>query len=566
MPGRWFPIVSQLKAYDRHQLRADLAAGLTVGVMLIPQGMAYALIAGVPPIYGLYASLAPLLVYALLGTSRHLAVGPVALVSLLVAAAVAPLADADPQRYVALTWLLAAMVGILQMAMGVLRFGFLANFLSRPVLAGFTSAAALIIGASQLGHLLGIDLPRTAEIHQILRGVADQVGDVHGLTVLVGVGGMVILVVLRRVKPTFPAPLVVVGLSTLLVWMLGLHGLNLRIVGAVPGGLPAPVTPALLDVRAMWELLPVALAIALVGFMESLAVAKVYAARQGYDVCANRELMGLGAANLIGACFQAFPVTGGFSRTAVNAQAGARTVLAGVFSAVIIGLTLVFLTDLFHYLPNAALAAIVLVAVASLLDWREARYLWRTDRRDFAMLLITFAATLALGIETGILVGVLVSLTALVYASSRPHAAVCGRIPGTRIFRNIERHPEAEILPEVTVFRIDATLSFVNAEFVRDRVRELVEGGPPPYGLVLDFHAVNGVDSTMLHELDRIIQFLRDKGIDPHFAGVKGPVMDRFRRAGLDQRIGRDCFHMDVATAVEVAQSRASERPAGRPE
>ena len=335
----------------------------------------------------------------------------------------------------------------------------------------------------------------------------------------------------------------------------------MRIVGTVPGGLPAPVVPALWDVQAMWGLLPVALTIALVGFMESLAVAKVYATRHRYDVSANRELVALGAANFAGAFFQAFPVTGGFSRTAVNAQAGARTVLAGVFSAGVIALTLVFLTDLFYYLPNAALAAIVLVAVSNLLDWKEAHHLWRTDRRDFAMFAVTFAATLAVGIEAGILVGVLASLTALVYASSRPHAAVCGRIPGTRIYRNIERHPEVEILPEVTVFRIDATLSFVNAAFVRDRVRHLVENGPPPYGFVFDFHAVNGVDSTALHQLEQVVQLLREKGIEPYFAGVKGPVMDRFRSVGLDQCIGTDHFHLEVASAVEAARARIHALP-----
>ena len=558
MLRRWLPIVSQLEGYDRHQLRADLSAGVTVGVMLIPQGMAYALIAGVPPVYGLSASLVPLVVYALIGTSRHLAVGPVALVAFLVAAAVAPLADGDPQRYVVLTWLLASMVGVLQIAMGLLRFGFLTNFLSHPVLAGFTSAAALIIGASQLGHLLGINLPRSSHIHDILPAIAGQLGSVHVPTLLAGVAGIIVLVGLRRIKPTFPGALVVVGLSTLLVWAFGLHEADMRIVGTVPGGLPAPVVPAMWDVQAMWALLPVALTIALVGFMESYAVSKVYAARHRYDVAPNHELVGLGAANFVGAFFQAFPVTGGFSRTAVNAQAGARTVLAGVFSAVSIALTLLFLTDLFYYLPNAVLAAIVLVAVANLLDWKEAQHLWRTDRRDFAMLAVTFAATLALGIEAGILVGVLASLTALVYASSRPHAAVCGRIPGTRVYRNIERHPEVEILPEVTVFRIDATLSFVNAEFLRDRVRELVEDGPPPYGFVFDFHAVNGVDSTALHQLEQIVQLLRDKGITPYCAGVKGPVMDRFRRVGLDHRIGTDHIHLEVASAVEAARAQVT--------
>ena len=559
MPERWFPLAVELRGYDRRRFRGDLSAGLTVGVMLIPQGMAYALIAGVSPIYGLYASLAPLIVYALLGTSRHLAVGPVALVSLLVAAAVAPLAEGDQQRYLALTWLLAAMVGVLQLGMGLLRFGFLTNFLSRPVLAGFTSAAALIIGASQLGHLLGIDLPRSSRIHELLVPLVRQLDAVHLLTLLVGVGGIVLLAGLRYWRPAFPGAVVLVLLSTLAVWGLGLSESQVRIVGEVPAGLPAPVLPPLMDLEAIWALLPIALTIALVGFMESIAVAKVYAARGRYDLSPNRELIGLGMANLVGAFFRAFPVTGGFSRTAVNAQAGAATMMAGLLSAAIVALTLVFLTDLFYYLPNAALAAIVLVAVAGLLDWQEVRRLWRTDRRDFAMLIVTFASTLALGIEGGILVGVLASITALVYASSRPHAAVCGRIPGTDIYRNINRNPNAEVIEEVTVFRIDATLSFVNAEFLRDRVRELVEQAPPPHAFVFDFHAVNGVDSTALHQLDQIVHELRQRGVEPYFAAVKGPVMDQLRRAGLDQRIGVDRFFIEVAPAVAAARERIAD-------
>lgn len=553
-----FPLAAELRNYDRQRLRGDLTAGLTVGVMLIPQGMAYALIAGVPPIYGLYASLTPLVVYALLGTSRHLAVGPVALVSLLVAAAVAPLAEGDPHRYVALSWLLAAMVGVLQVVMGLLRFGFLTNFLSRPVLAGFTSAAAFIIGASQLGHLLGIDLPRTTQVHEILLAMFSTLDAVHRLTLAVGMGGIVLLVALRRWSPVFPAALVLVVLATSLAWLFGWDEQEMRLVGEVPAGLPVPGVPPWQDVEAIWGLLPFALAIALIGFMESIAVAKVYATRDHSDIAANRELVALGMANLVGALFRSFPVTGGFSRTAINAQAGARTTAAGLFAAALIALTLLLLTDLVYYLPNAALAGIVLVAVANLVDWREARALWNTDRRDFAMLAVTFVATLGLGIEAGILVGVLASITALVYASSRPHTAVCGRIPGTDIYRNIERNPGVEVLRDVTVFRIDATLSFVNAEFLRDRVRELVAGGPPPYAFVFDFHAVNGVDSTALHQLEQIVQELRDRGIEPYFAAVKGPVMDRFRRSGLDHRIGPDRFYVEVAPAVAAARSRIS--------
>lgn len=549
------PLRRQLAGYDRALLASDLSAGLTVGVMLIPQGMAYALIAGMPPIYGLYASLVPLVVYALLGSSRQLAVGPVAMVSLLVAAGVGPLAAGDPQRYIELALLLALMVGALQLGLGLLRFGFLTNFLSHPVLAGFTSAAALIIGASQVRHLLGLDLPGSSHVHEILGALIRDVGSVHALTLVVGLAAVALLVLLKRWRPTFPAALAVVALFTGAVALFGLEGAGLRVVGEVPGGLPRPTWPGA-DLAAIQALLPVALAIALVGFMESIAVAKIYATKHRYDVDPNRELVALGAANLVGAVFRAFPTTGGFSRTAVNDQAGARTTVATLVAAGVIAVTLLLLTGLFEGLPNAVLAAIVLTAVAGLVQWREALHLWRVDRRDFAVLVVTFAATLGFGIEEGILVGVLVSLGSLVYETSRPHSAVLGRLPGTDTFRNLARHADAAPPEGVTVYRLDAALSFANAGFLRDQVRALAEATPAPRALVLDFHAINGMDSTALHQVEALLDDLRGLGIETFFAGVKGPVMDRFRRAGLRGRVGEDRFFHEVSQAVEAAQGR----------
>lgn len=559
---RFLPILDQLRDYDRGRLRSDLSAGLTVGVMLIPQGMAYALIAGMPPIYGLYASLVPLVVYALMGTSRQLAVGPVAMVSLLVAAGVGPLAAGDPQRYIELALLLALMVGVLQVAMGLLRFGFLTNFLSHPVLAGFTSAAALIIGASQLKHLVGVNLPNSNHVHEIVLALGAQVGQVHPLTLGIGGAAMALMVGLKRWRRTFPGPLVVVALFTGAAAFLGLEGAGLRVVGDVPGGLPLPALPAL-EWGVLGALLPVALTIALVGFMESIAVAKVYATRHRYEVDANQELVALGAANLAGSFFRAFPVTGGFSRTAVNEQAGARTTVSTLVSAGIIALTLLFLTGLFRTLPNAVLAAIVLVAVANLVNWKEAVHLWQVDRRDFGMMGVTFLATLAVGIEEGILVGVVVSLGALVYETSRPHAAVLGRLPGTRTWRNLARYPQAERVDGVTVYRVDAGLCFANAEFLKDQVRALVEVEPQPRALVLDFHAVNGVDSTALHQLAEVLATLRARQVEPYFAGVKGPVMDRFRRAHLREVVGEDRFFYEVDEAVEAAAIRVRREDSG---
>jgi len=553
--GRFLPILGQLQGYDRGHFRSDLVAGLTVGVMLVPQGMAYAMIAGMPPIYGLYASLVPIMVYAMLGTSRQLAVGPVAMVSLLTATGVGSLAEGSPERYIQLALLLSLMVGALQIGMGLLRFGFLTNFLSHPVLAGFTSAAAIVIGTSQLRHLLGVSLPNSEKVSDTIRSLIGAMGSIHLLTVAIGVTAILLLIALRRWKPIFPGAITVVALFTFAAWLFGLEGRGLRVVGEVPGGLPLPTLP-LVDLPSIVSLLPVALTIALVGFMESFAVAKSYATKHRYAVDANRELFALGAANLAGSIFRAFPTTGGFARTAVNDQAGARTAVASLVAAAVIALVLLFLTGLFETLPNAILAAIVIVAVSGLFDFQEALHLWRVDRRDFAMMGTTFAATLLLGIEVGILVGVLASLAALVYDTSRPHSALLGRLPGTATFRNLSRYPEAVPTEGVVVYRIDATLCFANAAFLRDEVGRVTGSHPLPRAIVFDFHAVNGVDSTGLHQLEAILGDLEKLDVEVYFAGVKGPVMDRFMRGGIADRLRMERFYFEVSQAVEAALIR----------
>ena len=553
---RVFPFLSQLADYDRDQLRGDLSAGLTVGVMLIPQGMAYALIAGLPPIYGLYAALAPLVVYALFGTSRQLAVGPVARVSILVAAAVGPLAGGDAALYIQLALLLSLMVGLLQFGLGLARFGFLVNFLSHPVLSGFTSAAAFIIGFSQLKHLLGIDLPRSNFIHEILWAAVTHLGSVHGPTLALGLASIALLLALRWWRPSLPGALVAVAGATLGTWAFGLHEVGVAIVGGVPSGLPAPSMPPL-DWGYAQELAPSALAIGLVGFMESIAVAKVYAGRHRYEVDANQELIGLGLANVAGAFFSAYPTTGGLSRTAVNDAAGARTTLAAIVSAGIIGLTLLFLTPLFYFLPKAVLAAIVMVAVAGLVDWEEARYLWRVDRRDFGLMALTFVATLTLGIEQGILIGVIVSHIVVIYESSTPHTALMGRLPDTETYRNLKRNPEAMTRSHVVVVRMDANLYFPNVSTFRDLVLDLDVHDPALQAVVVDMYPVNQIDSTATHTLQKVIETCRRNGVALYLAGVKGPVKDVLDAAGLTDELGSDRFFLEVHDAVEAAEARA---------
>jgi SulP family sulfate permease len=488
-------------------------------------------------------------VYALLGTSRQLAVGPVAMVSLLVLAGVTPIAGEDPGRYLALVLSLALMVGAIQFVLGLARFGFLTNFLSHPVLSGFTSAAALIIGFSQLKHLLGVPLPSSRYAHEILLEALASLGDVHAATLVIGILAILVLVALRRWKKTFPGALAVVALGTAAVWFSGLHEGGVRIVGVIPGGLPVPAFPGV-GLSDLSALLPTALAISLVGFMESIAVAKAFAAKHRYRVDANRELGALGAANMVGALFQAYPTTGGFSRTAVNDQAGARTTVASLISAGVIALTLLFLTPLFRFLPQAVLAAIIVVAVAGLFDVREMRYLWRVKRTDFALLVVTFVATLALGIEEGILVGVVASLVLVIHETSRPHTAILGRLPGTDIYRNVARNPDAVTRPDVAVVRVDAALYFGNVEYVRDRVLSAVGGTEAVHTVIFDAYAVNRIDATAAHALLELSDVLRDRGVRLIFAGVKGPVMDVLQRAGVEGRLGSAAFLADVHAAV----------------
>lgn len=547
---RYIPILGWLPHYNNRDLRGDLSAGLTVGVMLIPQGMAYAMLAGLPPIYGLYASTVPLVFYAIFGTSRQLAVGPVAMVALLIATGVGHLTAQGTDEFILLAISLALMVGALQFLLGLFRLGFLVNFLSHPVISGFTSAAALIIGLSQLKHLLGFDIPRSNFVHEIVINAFRGFDQIHLPTLLLGTGGIFIILLTRSINKSIPGPLVAVILGILLVSLLGLDENGMKIVREVPEGLPAFAIPAL-DMIHLESLLPIALTIALVGFMESVAVAKaIQAKHKDYTVDPNQELIALGLANIGGAFFSAFPTTGGFSRTAVNDQAGARTGMASIISALLILLTLLFLTPLFYYLPKAILASVIMVAVFGLIDFKEAKYLWKTDRRDFLMLIVTFLATLTLGIEQGIGVGVILSLAMVIYRSAYPHMAILGKMPGTPVYRNINRFPQAEVREDILVIRFDAQLFFANTGNLKDKLREFVNSRENLKLVILNADAINSLDSSAAHVLGEIVNELRSGGMDFYLSGVKGPVRDIMHRCGLMEHIGKDHFFLYVDEAV----------------
>ena len=558
---RFVPILGWLPTYRRAALRGDLSAGLTTAVMLIPQAMAYAMLAGLPPIYGLYASVVPLVAYAVFGTSRELAVGPVAMDSLLVAAGVGAIAAQGSPEYLAYAVLLALMVGALQVAMGALRLGFLVNFLSQPVISGFTSAAALIIGLSQLRHLLGINLASANLLHEIAVDAARHLHETHPLTLAIGAGAIALLTVLQRLRPRLPRALIVVVLGTLLVWLLRLDQHGVKVVGEVAAGLPRLSLPAI-DLDAARQLLPSALAIALVAFMEAISVAKAIALRKRYEVDPNQELIAIGAANLAAGLFRGYPITGGFSRTAVNDQAGATTPLASILTAAVIAVVLVALTPLLYYIPTAVLAAIIMTAVFGLIDVKQVRHLWRVKRSDLALLLLTFAAVLGLGIQAGILVGVGASLLWFVVRTTRPHYAVMGRVPGTTAYRNLRYAPDAVTTPGVLVLRIDAQFYFGNVTFLRETLRDLEAAQPAPLrAVVLDASSVNDLDSSADAALHEIAADYARRGVRLLLAGVKGPVRQVMLRSGLFARLGVDAFYLSVHDAVESLRDRAPGEP-----
>ncbi|GAB3843270.1 solute carrier family 26 protein [Micromonospora andamanensis] len=549
-PARVVPLLGWLRHYDRRTLRHDLIAGVTVAVMLVPQSMAYAALAGMPPVTGLYASVVPLLVYALLGSSGSLAVGPVAITALMTGTALAPLAHGDPARYAALAGLLALLVGAIQVLMGVLRLGALVNFMSHSVLSGFTSAAAIVIAASQVKDLLGLDAGRAETFPEIATSIWRSVTTVHPLTVLVSLTSITGLLLLRRYLPKLPGALLVVAGITAVSAGFSLGTQGVRILTEVPGGLPAPAVPALggSDVAA---LLPAAVAIALVAYMEGIAVAKSLAARSRQQISPNQELAAVGSANVAAGLFQAFPVAGGFSRSAVNFSAGARTPVASVVTALVVALTAVFLTPAFHHLPKAVLAAIVVVAVLGLVDRRSAMTAWRTRRSDGLALALTFVVTLLFGVEPGLAAGVAFGLAVFLWRSARPHLAELGRVPGTQTYRNVARYTGLVTDPRVAIVRVDGPLYFANAQFLEDRLLGLAEQRPELTALVLDASAMSDTDADGAHAVAELRQRLAAHGVALHLATVRGPVRDLLGRAGVWQAMhGDGQVHADLTAAL----------------
>jgi SulP family sulfate permease len=549
-----------IKNYKRPDFRFDLVAGLTVGIMLIPQGMAYAMIAGLPPVYGLYASTLPAIVYAWFGTSRQLSVGPGALTALLTAAGIGLLAQTGSDDYLAMVALLALTVGLIQFSLGAFRLGFLVNFLSGPVILGFTSAAAILIGLSQFKYFLGIDLSQSQLLHKLLPDLITQLPNIHAVTFLTGMAGLVALSLLKKINPLIPGALIIVVLSILITWGLRLDLKGVSIVGAIPGGLPAPRLMHFTFDQLM-ILLPSAFAIALVSFMESTAVARaIQSKHKTYKLIPDRELISIGLANMTSGLIQSMPVTGGMSRSTVNDMAGARTGLSTITSSVLILLTLLFLTPLFYFLPKTILAAVILVAVSGLVKWKEARKLWEVDRIDFWMLIVTFTGTLFMGIGPGIGIGVLLSLGWIIYETSYPHHAELGKVPGTHSFRNVRRFNDLQIAEGVLIVRFDAPLFFANI----DRFREVLsdykaQRADPIHTVIIDMEGIHSIDSTALDTFSDMVEDAEKENMQLLLAEVKGPVRDKFFKSGLTAKIGGQNFFITVENAFQFVTGQSRE-------
>ena len=565
---RWLPRLTILDwgcHYGRPALMADLVAALIVTVMLIPQSLAYAQLAGLPPVVGLYASVAPLLLYALLGSSRVLAVGPVAVVSLMTAAAVAPVAASTGLPYATVALSLALLSGAMLLAMGLLRLGVIANFLSHPVISGFITASGLLIAASQLKTLMGVKA-EGQDFITLLVSLAAQWQQVHGLTLAVGVGATAFLLWARRyAKPLLlraglrpvladslsrAAPVLAIATTAVLAWALNWQGQGVKLVGHVPQGLP-PLTLPPLDL-ALWRQLALpALLISIVGFVESVSVGQTLAARRRQRIEPDQELVALGASNLGAAFSGGFPVTGGFARSVVNFDAGAQTQAAGVFTALGILAATLFLTPWLFYLPQATLAATIIVAVLSLVDLGVLKRTWVYSRPDFVAVAATLLATLGLGVEVGLLVGVGVSLALNVWRTSRPHIASVGLVPGTEYFRNVLRHAVCTS-PLLLSLRVDESLYFANARALEDRVNDEVAALPALRHVVLQCSAINDIDASALESLEAIHHRLRDAGITLHLSEVKGPVMDRLQDTNFLQRLSGQVFltHYQAVAAL----------------
>ena len=553
--SKFLPIFDWGRTYNQLTFTNDLVAAVIVTVMLIPQSLAYALLAGLPPEMGLYASILPIVLYAIFGTSRVLAVGPVAVVSLLTAAAVGKIAIPGTPEYIAAAITLAFMSGIILLGLGLFRLGFLANFLSHPVITGFVTASGIIIAASQMKHIFGVN----ADGHNILEiatSLRESIIELNWITLLIGSLTTVFLLWVRkgflplllkiglnqRVSDIFAkaGPIIAIVATTLIAWSFSLTERGVKVVGEVPQGLP-PISLPSFSMDIWTSLIGSAILMSLIGFIESISIARTLAATKRQRIDPDQELIGLGAANVGAAFTSGFPVTGGFSRSVVNYDAGAETPAAGAFTAIGLGVASIFLTTLIFYLPKATLAATIIVAVLALVDFSILKKTWIYSKADFAAVAATMSVTLIMGVELGVIAGVLISILSHVYKSSRPHIAIVGQVPGTEHYRNVLRH-DVLVNPQVLTIRVDESLYFANTRFLEDRIYSEVAKQSEIKHVILMCSAVNAIDMSALESLELINERLKLGGIKFHLSEVKGPVMDKLEGTSLLTHLSGDIF------------------------
>ena len=554
-----FPIFDWILKYKTEYFKDDLLAGITVAILLIPQGMAYALIAGLPPVYGLYAALTPQIVYTIMGTSRQLAVGPVAMDSLLVAAGLGALSIVDPGEYIQMAILLSLIVGIIQLILGIFKMGFFVSFLSKPVISGFTSGAALIISLSQVKYLTGIPIGQNNKVQDFIFSLLKSDIQIHITTLFLGLSCIFFLLIIKKISTKIPSALVVVFFSTLWVYFFNKNFEGVAIIGEIPKGLPSFKFPKL-DWIVLKNLFPVAITISIVAFTEAISISKGLAEKNKlYELNPNQELLSLGSANIIGSFFQSYPTTGGFSRTAVNSQAGAKTGVASLICALLIALTLNFFTDWFFYVPKAVLGAIIISAVVRLIDIKYAVRLYKSRRDEFAVLLLTFILTLFVGIIQGIFFGIILSLLLLVYRASKPHFAFLGRIGNTNYFQNIDRFPnEVVIREDLIILKFDAQLFFGNIDFFKELVfNSIEEKASKVKGFIINARAINYIDSTASEELIIIIKKLQKKGIRVMVVGAIDPSRDIIINSKLIKVIKKQNLFVTSGDATDSFDGKA---------
>ncbi|MBC7281870.1 sulfate permease [Hoeflea sp.] len=565
--ARFMPVFDWGRRYDRDAFGNDMVAAVIVTIMLIPQSLAYALLAGLPAETGIYASIAPILLYAIFGTSRALAVGPVAVVSLMTAAAIGNLAEPGSPQMLTAAVTLAFLSGVFLILLGVLRLGFLANFLSHPVIAGFITASGILIATSQLRHILGVSTGGDT-LPEMIVSLFEHLGEINWITLVIGASATAFLFWVRKglmplllstgMKPrlagvlTKAGPVAAVVLTTFVTWAFGLSvNAGVRVVGEVPQGLP-PLTMPSFSPDLWGTLIGSAVLISIIGFVESVSVAQTLAARKRQRIVPDQELIGLGAANVGAAFTGGYPVTGGFARSVVNFDAGAETPAAGAFTAVGLMLAALLLTPLIYYLPQATLAATIIVAVLSLVDFSILRKTWTYSRADFAAVSATIVLTLGLGVEIGVTAGVVLSILIHLYKSSRPHMAIVGRVPGTEHFRNVKRH-KVEIDSTVLTLRVDESLYFANARYLEDQIYDMVASRPGLKHVVLMCPAVNEIDMSALESLEAINERLKALDVKFHLSEVKGPVMDRLRTCDFLNHLSGKVFLSQHQAALELA-------------